>query len=142
MAKQSKILKSALRQAIKATGGNVSMMAGDDYFNCSRQTIYNRIRECDLQGELKHWREMIHTMAEGNVFDAVAEGDLEQSQFVLKFYPGGPRWNSRHEVDVKSVNVSAETLRRLEELGVSIEDVGAAFERMIQEEHARTLIDG
>lgn len=135
--KSSKILKGALRTAIKDTGGNVSEMA--DRFGVSRQTIYNRLDHYELRGELHEWRRLMFEMAEGNVFDAVAAGDTDLSKFVLTHFPGGNRWSSRHEVEVGAVKLSPQVLKLLDEMGIGADDVAVEFEALIQQIHAETV---
>lgn len=137
MGRQSKVLKGDLRRAIRETGGNVSQIA--ERFEMSRQAIYYQLDRYQLRDELNQYRRLMFDMAEGNVFDAVAGGDLDLSRFVLTHMPGGNRWSSRHDVTVGAVTLSPEALKMLEALGVDPETVGDEFERLIQQMHAETI---
>jgi hypothetical protein len=67
-------------------------------------------------------------------------GDPIMTRFVLTHYPGGDRWSSRAELQVTGITVSEETLKLLERMGISADDVASEFEALIQniakEQHA------
>jgi hypothetical protein len=135
MGQRSKIRKSDLRRAIQADGGNVSRMAVR--FNVTRQTIYNRLDETGLRGEVSKARANIYDMAVDNVVAWLDAGDPVMTRWALERYPGGgpdqPRWSSKTDVVVGSVPISDETLRLLEQMGVGVEDVAAQFEQLVRE---------
>ncbi len=129
MSKRSKILKSDLKRAIQQTGGNISRVA--EAFQVTRQTIYNRIDHYELHDELNQWRRTIHDMAYGNVFDAVSEGDVDLSRFVLTHYPGGPRWSSRSDVTVQGWG--DEHMALMQQLGIEPSQASDDFLEMLRE---------
>jgi hypothetical protein len=141
MGRRSKIGKLELKRAIREEAGNITRIAerfrrddgSPDGKPYSRQAIYDRIRECDLWGEVERWRKNLFTMAEGNIFEAVSEGDLDLSKFVLTHFPGGERWSSRQDVNVTGLRLSEEGMRLLEELGIDVDVASEEFEALLRQ---------
>lgn len=134
MGTKSKILKTDLKRAIEADGGNVSRMAAR--FGVTRQTIYNRLDQTGLRGEINKARANIYDMAVDNVVAWLDAGDPVMTRWALERYPGGgpeqPRWSNKTDIVMGRVPLSDETLRLLERMGIDVDDVAAEFERMIQ----------
>lgn len=139
MGRDSKIKKSDLKRVVRETRGNVSMMASEDYLNCSRQTIYNLLNHYDLWGLVQERRKSIFAIAESNIFDAVESGDFDASKFVVTHFPGGARWSSKTDVVFSGVQLSDEAMRLMEELGLEPDGVAADFEHMIRELHRQAV---
>lgn len=135
---KSKILKSDLRRAIRAEGGNIKRVA--EMFDVTRQTIYNKVDRYDLRGEVETYRAMVFRMAEDNLFGAVEEGDTDISKFVVTHFPGGQRWSSKQEIRLGAIQLDDEVLALAEKMGIEVETIAEQFERLIREEAAR--VDG
>lgn len=127
---KSKILKSDLKRAIRLDGGIVARMAAR--FSVSRQTIYNRLEETGLKGEVEAARSQIYDMAVDNVVAWLDAGDPVMTRWALERYPGGPRWSAKTEVTVGAVPLSDEAMGILKALGLDVEDVAAEFEALIR----------
>ena len=142
MGKKTKILKGDLKVAIQETGGNVTQMS--ERFSVSRQTIYNLLDKYKYRDMVDAFRRRMFEIAEGNVFDAVAEGDIDMSKFVLTHFPGGVRWSSKQDIDVTGIRVSDEARRLMELYGVSESGLGDQLEKMLQAMHSKKLaeVDG
>lgn len=123
--------KRGLRKLIKDTGGVVAEMAkGADV---SRQTIYNWIDHYDAWGELESGRTNIVMMAETTVYEAVADGDLDTSKWVLERKGRLRGWNKQVEISgaLAQLDLSPEQVAMLEASGLSLSAVVQEFMAMM-----------
>lgn len=132
----NKVTKGRLRQVLIECGGVVAEVA--DSFGVTRQTVYNWIQKFELGDILEDAREGVYAMAQDNIFKAVKGGDLDMSKFVLTHMPtrSQKRWSSKHDVSATNVSlpISEETKRRLDALGIGVDDILRELEQMIEDE--------
>ncbi len=92
-----RISRKALREALEASGGIVSLAARR--LGISRQAIYHHLaRDRRLQQELETFRELAVLMAEQVVFEALQEGDFEAARFVLRTLGARYGWSERRSI--------------------------------------------
>ena len=93
----TRVGKRRLREAIESSGGIISTVA--EMFGVTRQTIYNWLEKYpELKDDLDYSRENMIDIAEKNIFNAVVEGDLDQSRFVLTHIGRHRGWSRQMEL--------------------------------------------
>jgi len=92
-----RITKRALREALKAAGGIVSLAARR--LGVDRRTVYYHLsRDRRLQEELETFRRLAVLMAEQVVFEALRKGDFEAARFVLRSLGARYGWSQRQSI--------------------------------------------
>ena len=124
--------KRTLRKLIQDTGGTVSQMAKNA--DVSRQTIYNWLDHYNAWSELERGRTNIVSIAATNVYEAVAEGDVAISQWVLERKGRLQGWNKQVEISgtLSQLDLSPEQMAILEASGLNVSDVVNQFVAMLQ----------
>lgn len=128
-----------VKRALIEHGGVVQDVA--EAFNVTRQTVYTWINQWGLHDVLDETRQSMFTMAEDNILNAVSNGDLDMSKFVLTHMPvkSARRWSNRTEVtgaDGAPLVLSQDVLKLLAEQNLNPTDVVREFEQMIREQAA------
>ena len=121
----------AVRDVIKAHGGNISEMARNmewgDKTGVTRQTIYNWIDHYALRGEVTAARTSMRMVSQDVVFARLMSEDedkaFDAARFVLLHLKD----------DGELLGLSPETLRILAEMGISASDAFLQFEAMMKE---------
>lgn len=124
--------KASLRKLIKSTGGTISKMAEDR--NVSRQTIYNWLDHYNMRDDLQQARSDIVMMAEGNVYESVADGDLDTSKWVLERKGAMRGWNKQVEISgvLGALDLTAEEMLVLQRADLDMSVVVRQFLAMLQ----------
>lgn len=129
-----KFTKSAVRQAIKGSGGVKLRVC--EALGCVRQTLENYLKKWpELIDDLKNEREVMVDEAENAIRDLVADRHPESVRFVLSTQGKDRGWTTRTEITgangaaLFDLSPSAQEAMRL--LGVTLEDVREQFEAMI-----------
>ncbi len=92
-----RITKRAVREALEAAGGIVSLAARR--LGVDRRTIYYHLsRDKKLERELEEIRQLAVLMAEQVVLEALQEGDFEAARFVLRTLGARYGWSERRQV--------------------------------------------
>jgi hypothetical protein len=133
-----KVSRRTLRLALEEHGGVIANVAVA--FSVSRQTVYNWVERYQLQDIVATSRNMMFDLATDNVYQAVQDGNLDMSKFVLTHMPppvGHQRWSNRTEItgaDGVPLGLSPDVLKLMERMGVEPSDVVKEFEDMIRQQ--------
>ena len=117
----AKVSKVSLKKAIDAHGGVIAEIA--EYYDVSRQTIYNWLDKYKLRALVASARQDIKTIARDNLYGALLGGDVDVSKWVLL-----------NMGDDGEVRFSADALRALAVLGLDVRDAVQQFETLIHAE--------
>lgn len=127
-----------VREMIQEHRGILSEVAAS--FDVSRQTVYNWVKKYGLQDIVADARDSIHDIAEQNIFNAVKDGDLDMSKFVLTHMPTRKeRWSNRTELtgkDGEALALSPEVVALMARLNIPLNAVAEELEALIRAQAA------
>jgi hypothetical protein len=131
--KKIRVSSNSVRKALQEHGGVVVRVA--EAFRVSRQTVYSWVERYDLWWMLERARESMFDLAQDNIMQAVADGDIDCSKFVLTHMPTAKRWSSRAEItgkDGSPLGLSADVIELMRRMGVEPSEVVKEFEEMVR----------
>lgn len=133
--KKIRVSAISVRRSIEEHGGVVAKMA--EAFRVSRQTVYTWVDRYGLWPLLERARESMFDLAQDNIMQAVADGDIDCSKFVLTHMPTSKRWSSRAEITGKDgtpLGLSSDVIELMRRMGVEPSQVVKEFEEMVRQQ--------
>jgi len=91
--------KTKMIEAIKKNAGIIANIAMALGWRLSRDKVYRYIKKYHLENELENARQLLVDKAESNIVQAVSDGDLETSKFVLKTRGKDRGYTERAEIE-------------------------------------------
>jgi len=132
----ARVSKSRLREVLIEQGGVIAAVAA--HFGVTRQTVYNWIAQYELDGIIDQARDAMFRVAEDNLLNAVLQGDIDTSKFVVLHMPSSRRrWSNRTDVvtaDVSALAISEDIKQLMQENGITMSDVVKEFETLLREQ--------
>jgi len=129
--------KREVRDAIAAENGVIAAIAAR--LAVTRQTVYSYLDKFDLWGEIEAGRDRIYKLAQRNVSNAVEEGDLDTSKWVVSRLGKNDGWAQRSELtgaDGAALVLSPDTAAAMQRLNLTPEQLAGIVEEMVQAEAA------